>query len=209
MSTHPSPPTDNEPPSGHTASKGPPTAAAASDRFWLVSPRAVERTLKLTPVSPGQAVKRPHGEQPVVVLNHPDADAPQVARLMEAVHKHRGDVQRVVLSRRTLDTISPSDSSAVQGARAPAPPSGPPSPGAPAASSAWRPGRVRERFLLKLRLRRTSRRKYRVVRGGGGGETRDPVVKFRCWFCGRGFVSQDLWIAHRQRHLMEWKGPRT
>ncbi|XP_059928890.1 uncharacterized protein LOC132472997 [Gadus macrocephalus] len=196
-----SPPEDPGPPPGHTASNGPP--AAVGDPLWPVAPRAAERTLRLTPLSPGQAVKRPRGEQPVVVLNHPDAAPPQVVRLMAAVHRHRGAVQRVVLSRRTLDSISP----AVQGAGAAAPPSGPPSPAPPppAAAAACRPSRVRERFLLRLRLRRTSRRKYRVVRGAG--DATDPVAAFRCWFCGRGFGSRSSWTGHQQRHLMEWRAP--
>ncbi|CAL8299551.1 unnamed protein product [Merluccius merluccius] len=195
-SNHPSALEDNESPPCQTRSQGPSTASKC---LWWVAPRAVERTLKLTPLSSGQSVKWPHGEQPVVVLNHPDADAPEVTRLMEAVHKHRGDVQRVVLSRQTLEAISTSDGSAVQGTGAQAPPS------ASRPSSACLLSTVRERFILKLKLRRTSRRKYRVIRAAG--DRMDPVVKFRCWFCGRVFVSQDLWIAHRQRHFMEWKRP--
>ncbi|XP_030235672.1 uncharacterized protein znf518a [Gadus morhua] len=196
-----SPPEDPGPPPGHTTSNGPPAAVSAP--LWPVAPRAAERTLRLTPLSAGQAVKRPRGEQPVVVLNHPDAAPSQVFRLMAAVHRHRGAVQRVVLSRRTLDSISP----AVQGAGAAAPPSGPPSPAPPppAAAAACRPSRVRERFLLRLRLRRTSRRKYRVVRGAG--DATDPVAAFRCWFCGRGFGSRSSWTGHQQRHLMEWRAP--
>ncbi|KAJ3609898.1 hypothetical protein NHX12_021992 [Muraenolepis orangiensis] len=202
VSCHPSALEDNKSRPNRVTSKGPFTL---SESLLPVAPRAMERTLKLTPLSLGQAVKRPHGEQqPVVVLNHPDADAPQVTRLMEAVHKHSGDVQRVVLSRQTLEAISASDRSGVQGTGAPAPPSGRPLPGSPP-SAVRRPSSVRERFVLKLKLRRTSRRKYRVIRPPAN--RMDTVVKFRCWFCGRVFVSQDLWTAHRQRHLMELKRP--
>jgi len=201
-SSHPSGQEDHRSPPGQTTSKGPISSSStttSSEGLWRVAPRAVERTLKLTPLSLGQAVKRPRGEQPVVVLNHPDADVPEVARLMEAVQKHRGDVQRVVLSHRTLEAIAASDVPPVQGGSGPSGPSPPPS------SSACRSSSVRERFLLKLRLRRTSRRKYRVI--SAVADRTDPVVIFRCWFCGRVFGSQDLWIAHRQRHLLEWKRP--
>ncbi|KAG7254411.1 hypothetical protein CRUP_009931 [Coryphaenoides rupestris] len=205
-SSHPSGLEDHGSPPGQTTSKGPSSSSTtSSEGLWRVAPRAVVRTLKLTPLSLGQAVKRPRGEQPVVVLNHPDADAPEVARLMEAVQKHRGNVQRVVLSHRTLEAITAWDVSPVQGGSGPSGPSPPPPPSSSSSSSACRSSSVRERFLLKLRLRRTSRRKYRVIRAGA--DRTDPLVIFRCWFCGRVFVSQDLWIAHRQRHLLEWKRP--
>ncbi|KAL7373000.1 hypothetical protein ABVT39_025506 [Epinephelus coioides] len=60
---------------------------------------------------------------------------------------------------------------------------------------------VRERFLLKLKLRKKSKKKYEVVKTRSGGR-QEPMV-FDCWFCGRLFNSQEDWIGHGQRHLME------
>ncbi|KAK9529990.1 hypothetical protein VZT92_011530 [Zoarces viviparus] len=60
---------------------------------------------------------------------------------------------------------------------------------------------VRERFLLKLKLRKKSKKKYEVVETQSGCRER-PVV-FDCWFCGRLFNNQEDWIGHGQRHLME------
>nr|XP_033469472.1 uncharacterized protein LOC117248467 [Epinephelus lanceolatus] len=159
-------------------------------------PKNLERTLKLVAINPSQLVKRPAGDQPVVVLNHPDADIPEVARIMEVINRYRGEVQKVVLSRRTMNALSAmdgkvpemNDSSDAQ----------PDSPGC-----AENP--VQERFMLKLKLRRLSRKKYEVV--GAVSPSGDVARKFRCWFCGRAFASEETWMVHRQRHLMEWKGP--
>lgn len=149
---------------------------------WQPVPKHQERTLKLVAINSCQLVKLPVGDQPVVVLNHPDADSPQVARIMEVVSRHR-EVQKVLLSHRTLSALSSQNGDA----------SDPPD------------AAVQERFTLKLRLRRLSRKKYEVV--GSVSPGRDSGSKFPCWFCGRIFTSQDVMAAHRQRHLMEWKRP--
>lgn len=143
-------------------------------------PKSVERSLTLVAISPHQPVRRPAGNQPVVVLNHPDADLPEVARIMAVIRRYRGAVRKVALSRRTLDALEVPD--------------GPPRPG---------PGGVQERFLLKLRLRRLNGKKYRVV--DGAAPSGGPAAGFGCWFCGRVFVSQETWVAHRRRHLVDRK----
>ncbi|KAM9847359.1 uncharacterized protein znf518a [Aulostomus maculatus] len=146
-------------------------------------PKCLERTLKLVAINPSQPIKRPLRDQPVVVLNHPDADIPEVARIMEVVNRYRGDVQKVILSRRTLNALS-SETNDLEDTQTPS---------------------VQERFLLKLKLRRLSRKKYEVV--GSISPSRDVEKKFSCWFCGRVFTCQETWMVHRQRHLMEWKRP--
>ncbi|XP_037322015.2 uncharacterized protein LOC119214377 [Pungitius pungitius] len=143
----------------------------------------VERTLKLVAISPSQPVKRPAGDQPVVVLNHPDADTPEVARIMEVIHRYKGEVQKVVLSRRTADALSAEASD-------------------PEASSGC--ASLQERFLLRLKFRRLSRKKYEVVGAGSPGAAAGARV-FRCWFCGRIFTCREAWTAHRQRHLTDWE----
>lgn len=151
------------------------------------APKSVERTLKLVAMDPFQPVRRPAGNQPVVVLNHPDAHVPEVARVMEVINRYKGAVRKVALSRRTLTALC----------------------GAVHEGGGGQPqlrgggARVRERFWLRLKLRRLSRKKYQVV--DGHPPSRDPALRFVCWFCGRVFTSQEMWVTHRQRHLLEWK----
>ncbi|XP_035461344.2 zinc finger protein 518A isoform X1 [Scophthalmus maximus] len=168
----------------------------ASWHRWQPVPKHQERGLKLVAINPSQLVKRPAGDQPVVVLNHPDADIPEVARIMEVVNRYRGEVQKVVLSRRTLSALSAMSSEAPETYD---PSDVQPDSAGPVKNS------VQERFILKLKLRRLSRKKYEVV--GAVSPGRDVATKFRCWFCGRSFASQETWMDHRQRHLMEWKRP--
>lgn len=166
--------------------------APASGHGWHSVPKNLEKTLKLVAINPSQLVKRPVGDQPVVVLNHPDADVPEVARIMQAVNRYRGDVQKVVLSRRTLRALSAMNGE-VPETNDPA--------NVPPDSVGQCKNSVQERFILKLKLRRLSRKKYEVV--GAVSPSREASPKFRCWFCGRGFESQEIWMGHRQRHLIE------
>lgn len=158
-------------------------SSPASGRDWQPAPKTLERTLKLIAINPSQPVKRPSGGQPVVVLNHPDADVPEVARIMEVVNRYRGEVQKVVLSRKTLRALSAANGEAL------------PDSGGHGENS------VQERFVLKMRLRRLSRKKYEVV--GAASPSGNAAPRFCCWFCGRVFESREVWMVHRQRHLME------
>lgn len=164
--------------------------SSPSGHQWL--PKSQERTLKLVAINPSQLVKRPAGDQPVVVLNHPDADIPEVARIMEVLNRYRGEVQKVVLSRKTVSALAAAncDANAVPV----------PDPAGNAKNS------VQERFVLKLKLRRLSRKKYEVV--AAAAPSGDVRKEFRCWFCGRVFARQETWMVHRQRHLMDWEGPK-
>ncbi|XP_032396925.1 uncharacterized protein znf518a isoform X2 [Etheostoma spectabile] len=176
-----------------------PEPSPASGHRWQTLSKNLERTLKLVAMNPSQLVKRPAGDQPVVVLNHPDADIPAVARIMEVINRYRGEVQKVVLSRQTVNALAAMDDEAPEAPEANEPTEAQPDSAGHAKNS------VQERFMLKLKLRRLSRRKYEVV--GAVSPGRDVATKFRCWFCGRLFASQEMWTAHRQRHLMEWKRP--
>ncbi|KAJ8248231.1 hypothetical protein GJAV_G00239820 [Gymnothorax javanicus] len=162
--------------------------------YWEPAPREVERTLRLLPYSPVQPVKCPRRNQPVVVLNHPDADIPEVANLMRTVNKFKGEVTKVSLSQRTVEALSELDCSTFRQdhlARCHS-----------SHSRRIRPeGTVRERFILKLRLKKTSRNKYKVVNASSNSTERSST--FSCWFCGRIFDNQEEWIGHGQRHLME------
>ncbi|CAJ1066963.1 zinc finger protein 518A [Xyrichtys novacula] len=169
-----------------------PESSPASHHLWQPAPKTLERTLKLVAINPSQLVKRPAGDQPVVVLNHPDADTPEVARIMEVINRYRGEVQKVVLSQRTVKALAGMNGEVAQ---------------TDAQHDPVRLGKnsVQERFLLKMRFRRLSRKKYEVV--DAVPPSKDTGTKFSCWFCGRVFACQDTWMVHRQRHLMEWKRP--
>lgn len=150
--------------------------------LWKPVTKDVERTLRLCPFSSLQLIKCPRRYQPVVVLNHPDADIPEVCTIMKSVNRFKGAVSRVSLSRKTVQALSKLCQAGVPGPR-------------PIENT------LRERFLLKLKLRKKSKKKYEVLNSLLlGGE--QPAV-FECWFCGRLFNSQEEWIGHGQRHLME------
>lgn len=155
---------------------------------WEPSPRHVEKTLRLFPFSCFQLIKKPQGEQPVVVLNHPDADIPEVANIMTVVHKYGNEVQKVVLCQRTLKALSDFWG---DGGTSPATDGTSPSPRRVPPGST-----VKERFSLKLKLRRSGQNAYQVVNTG-------RPQSLRCWFCGRIFTNQEDFICHGQRHLME------
>lgn len=163
--------------------------------YWKPVAKDIERTLRLAPFSSLQQVRCPRRYQPVVVLNHPDADIPEVANIMKVVNRYKGAVTKVSLSQKTVQALTEigalGKNSLTKGASSH---SEYPRP-RPVQSS------VRERFLLKLKLRKKSRKKYEVVKTASGCR-QEPVV-FDCWFCGRLFNSQEDWIGHGQRHLME------
>lgn len=149
------------------------------------------RTLRLFPFSSKQLVKCPRRNQPVVVLNHPDADAPEVVNVMKTIAKFNGRVLKVSLSERTINALLKpvccnSSKTAYDFSRR---------------HKTFRPvSSVKERFVLKLTLKKTSKNNYQIVK-----TTSENVLKakFNCWFCGRVFDNQDAWAGHGQRHLME------
>ncbi|XP_016425879.1 zinc finger protein 518A-like [Sinocyclocheilus rhinocerous] len=160
--------------------------------IWEPVAKDVVRTLRLCPFSPLQEIKCPRRNQPVVVLNHPDADIPEVASIMRSVNKYKGEVLKVALSQNTLKALSESPRTlSKQNA----------SNGSGGERSRPEGGAVQERFILKLKLKKTSRNKYEVVRSTSAGSEQQST--FCCWFCGRVFNNQEDWIGHGQRHLME------
>ncbi|NXQ52701.1 Z518A protein, partial [Anthoscopus minutus] len=151
------------------------------------------RTLKLVPFNSNQLVKCPRRNQPVVVLNHPDADVPEVVNLMKTVAKFKGHVLKVLLSKRTVEALlqpdfcNPSDVTTDGFSQKRHRTIKPISP-------------VKERFVLKLTLKKTSKNNYQIVKTTSNNTLK---AKFSCWFCGRIFDNQDNWVGHGQRHLME------
>ncbi|KAA0718395.1 Zinc finger protein 518A [Triplophysa tibetana] len=149
------------------------------DIRWEAVPRDVPRSLRLRPHCSSQFISVPREKQPVVVLNHPDTDIPEVMGIMRVIQQHKGAVQRVVLSRKTLSTLADRERHV----------------------SRWPDEAVKERFSLKLRLKRVCGRKFTVV--PPAPESLVPPPMFRCWFCGRLFQDQEVWVGHGQRHLTE------
>ncbi|OCT71628.1 zinc finger protein 518A [Xenopus laevis] len=156
-------------------------------------PKDIVRTLRLYPFSAGQVVTYPQQNQPVVVLNHPDADIPEVVNVMRTVSKFSSHILTVTLSKRTLEAFLDSKlnstaeaiSDGLTGKRSRR--SKPISP-------------EKERFVLKLTLKKTSKNNYKIVKNTSENQNK---TKFHCWFCGRIFDNQDEWVGHGQRHLME------
>ncbi|NXF99387.1 Z518A protein, partial [Sakesphorus luctuosus] len=171
-------------------------AAAVSDSGSPYKQRASKetvRTLKLLPFNSNQLVKCPRRNQPVVVLNHPDVDVPEVVNVMKTIAKFKGHVLKVLLSKRTIEALlqpafcNPLDVTTDDFSQ-----------------KRYRTVKpiipVKERFVLKLTLKKTSKNNYQIVK-----TTSDNTLKakFSCWFCGRIFDNQDNWVGHGQRHLME------
>ncbi|KAI1238192.1 hypothetical protein IHE44_0012909 [Lamprotornis superbus] len=63
------------------------------------------RRLRLVPVKMNQLIKCPRRNQPVVVLNHPDVDSPEIINVMKTINKYKGQVLKVVLSERTRSCL--------------------------------------------------------------------------------------------------------
>lgn len=166
-----------------------------STELWKPVAKDMERTLRLAPFSSQQEVRCPRRYQPVVVLNHPDVDIPEVTNIMKIVKRHRGAVSKVSLSQKTVQALSELGALEKNSLTI----------GESSHSDNPRPrptqSTVQERFLLKLKLRKKSKKKYAVVKNLSG--CRQESIVFDCWFCGRLFNSQEDWIGHGQRHLME------
>lgn len=168
--------------------------SSASICYWEPPAPQIERTLCLFPFHSSQHVKVPGLNQPVVVLNHPDTDIPEVANIMRSVRRHKGAVQRVVLSQGTLKALSEFNRDALHNISA----------GRLQSSHyrrVWPEGTVKERFSLNLKLKRLGGNKFKVA--NLSSDATQVKSSFRCWFCGRHFRNQEVWVGHGQRHFME------
>ncbi|KAL1766037.1 zinc finger protein 518B [Sigmodon hispidus] len=66
----------------------------------------VPRQLQLKAAKPNQLIKCPRENQPVIVLNHPDVESPEVYNIMKAIRKYQGSVLKVILSESTRCQLS-------------------------------------------------------------------------------------------------------
>ncbi|KFO75125.1 Zinc finger protein 518B, partial [Cuculus canorus] len=154
-------------------------SSSSSDMSYLLT----ARRLRLVPLRMNQLIKCPRRNQPVVVLNHPDVDSPEIINVMKTINKYKGQVLKVVLSERTTSCLG------VKRYRKRL-----------TLQNGETGNQAKKRSMLKMKLKKTHKNNYQVV------ETSPPETlqcMFKCWFCGRVYMDQEEWISHGQRHLIE------
>ncbi|NXI64305.1 Z518B protein, partial [Anseranas semipalmata] len=153
--------------------------SSGSDMSYLLT----ARRLRLVPLRMNQLIKCPRRNQPVVVLNHPDVDTPEIINVMKTINKYKGHVLKVVLSERTSSCLG------VKRYRKRL-----------TLQNAETGSQAKKQSMLKMKLKKTNKSNYQVVEASPA-ETLQCM--FKCWFCGRVYVDQEEWISHGQRHLIE------
>lgn len=152
---------------------------SGSDTSYLLT----ARRLRLVPVKMNQLIKCPRRNQPVVVLNHPDVDSPEIINVMKTINKYKGQVLKVVLSERTRSCLGVKryrKRLTLQNAEA--------------------GNQAKKQSMLKMKLKKTHKNNYQVVETSPAEALQ---CLFKCWFCGRVYMDQEEWISHGQRHLIE------
>uniref|UniRef100_G1NJ77 C2H2-type domain-containing protein n=1 Tax=Meleagris gallopavo TaxID=9103 RepID=G1NJ77_MELGA len=153
--------------------------SSGSDMSYLLT----ARRLRLVPLRMNQLIKCPRRNQPVVVLNHPDVDTPEIINVMKTINKYKGHVLKVVLSERTSSCLG------VKRYRKRL-----------TLQNAETGSQAKKQSMLKMKLKKTHKNNYQVVEASPA-EALQCV--FKCWFCGRVYADQEEWISHGQRHLIE------
>ncbi|NXH12900.1 Z518B protein, partial [Bucco capensis] len=153
--------------------------SSSSDMSYLLT----ARRLRLVPLRMNQLIKCPRRNQPVVVLNHPDVDSPEIINVMKTINKYKGQVLKVVLSERTSSCLG------VKRYRKRL-----------TLQNVDTGNQAKKQSMLKMKLKKTHKNNYQVVQTSPA-ETLQCL--FKCWFCGRVYMDQEEWISHGQRHLIE------
>lgn len=152
---------------------------SSSDMSYLLT----ARRLRLVPLKMSQLIKCPRRNQPVVVLNHPDVDTPEIINVMKTINKYKGQVLKVVLSERTRSCLG------VKRYRKRL-----------TLQNAETGNQAKKQSMLKMKLKKTHKNNYQVVETSPAEALQ---CLFKCWFCGRVYMDQEEWISHGQRHLIE------
>ncbi|NXT71272.1 Z518B protein, partial [Chaetops frenatus] len=152
---------------------------SSSDMSYLLT----ARRLRLVPLKTNQLIKCPRRNQPVVVLNHPDVDSPEIINVMKTINKYKGQVLKVVLSERTSSCLG------VKRYRKRL-----------TLQNAETGNQAKKQSMLKMKLKKTHKNNYEVVETSPAEALQ---CLFKCWFCGRVYMDQEEWISHGQRHLIE------
>ncbi|CAH6975348.1 Zfp518b [Phodopus roborovskii] len=143
----------------------------------------VARQLRLIAARPDQLIKCPRRNQPVIVLNHPDVDSPEVTNVMKVINKYKGNVLKVVLSERTRCQLGVRRHHMRL-----------------TYQNSEEANHMKRQMMLKMKLKKVHKNNYQVV----GSLPDDPAqCVFKCWFCGRLYEDQEEWMSHGQRHLIE------
>ncbi|NWQ88583.1 Z518B protein, partial [Burhinus bistriatus] len=153
--------------------------SSSSDMLYLLT----ARRLRLVPLRMNQLIKCPRRNQPVVVLNHPDVDSPEIINVMKTINKYKGQVLKVVLSERTSSCLG------VKRYRKRL-----------TLQNVETGNQAKRQNMLKMKLKKTHKNNYQVVETSPAGTLQ---CMFKCWFCGRVYMDQEEWISHGQRHLIE------
>lgn len=142
----------------------------------------VARQLRLIAAKPDQLIKCPRRNQPVIVLNHPDVDSPEVTNVMKVINKYKGNVLKVVLSERTRCQLGIRRHHVRL-----------------TYQNVEEANQIKRQMMLKMKLKKVHKNNYQVV----GSLPDDAQCIFKCWFCGRLYEDQEEWMSHGQRHLIE------
>ncbi|NWW42267.1 Z518B protein, partial [Pedionomus torquatus] len=153
--------------------------SSGSDTMYLLT----ARRLRLVPLRMDQLIKCPRRNQPVVVLNHPDVDSPEIINVMKTINKYKGQVLKVVLSERTSSFLG------VKRYRKRL-----------TLQNGETGNQTKKQNMLKMKLKKTHKNNYQVVESSPAEALQ---CMFKCWFCGRVYMDQEEWISHGQRHLIE------
>ncbi|XP_053433570.1 zinc finger protein 518B [Nycticebus coucang] len=143
----------------------------------------VARQLRLVAAKPDQLIKCPRRNQPVIVLNHPDVDSPEVTNVMKVINKYKGNVLKVVLSERTRCQLGIKRHHFRL-----------------TYQNAEEANQIRRQMMLKMKLKKVHKNNYQVVDSLPDDSSQ---CIFKCWFCGRLYEDQEEWMSHGQRHLIE------
>lgn len=143
----------------------------------------VARQLRLMAAKPDQLIKCPRRNQPVIVLNHPDVDSPEVTNVMKVINKYKGNVLKVVLSERTRCQLGIRR----QHMRL-------------TYQNVEDANQLKRQMMLKMKLKKVHKNNYQVVDSLPDDSSQ---CIFKCWFCGRLYEDQEEWMSHGQRHLIE------
>lgn len=142
----------------------------------------VARQLRLIAAKPDQLIKCPRRNQPVIVLNHPDVDSPEVTNVMKVINKYKGNVLKVVLSERTRCQLGIRRHHVRL-----------------TYQNVEEANQIKRQMMLKMKLKKVHKNNYQVV----DSLPDDSQCTFKCWFCGRLYEDQEEWMSHGQRHLIE------
>ncbi|XP_006746672.1 zinc finger protein 518B [Leptonychotes weddellii] len=143
----------------------------------------VARQLRLIAAKPDQLIKCPRRNQPVIVLNHPDVDSPEVSNVMKVINKYKGNVLKVVLSERTRCQLGIRRHHVRLTYR-----------------NVEEASQIKRQMMLKMKLKKVHKNNYQVVDSLPDDSSQ---CLFKCWFCGRLYEDQEEWMSHGQRHLIE------